>query len=160
MPSHAGSGSTSRGEGQAVWQELANGNVDQGVASGCSVVHRSNNGFQRTADQAPAAVAENYDRELAALQLLLKTQVFVSGEEHVESGFFRNLQELTVGQRVPSLGLGFLDGVPLQRTSNSSGRAVIKQDEHLGADGSFQAARSEIEHGVDLLAGYVEPPAP
>ena len=30
------------------------------------------------------------------------------------------------------------------------------RNEHLGADGSFQAARSEIEHGVDLLAGYVE----
>ena len=85
-----------------------------------------------------------------------ETQVFVSGEEHVESNFFRNLQQLTVGQRVPSLGLGFLDRVRLQRKSNPSGRAVIKQDEHLGAGGSFQAARSEIEHGVDLLAGYVE----
>lgn len=96
------------------------------------------------------------------MEVLLETQVFVSGEQQVESGLFRNLQQLAVGQRVPSLGPGFLDGVRAQRTSNPAidfglmGRAVIKQDEHSGADGSFEAAGGEVEDSVDLLAGYVE----
>lgn len=56
-------------------KRLAKGDVDQGVAPGFSGVHGGSYGFQRTADQAPSAVTENYNRKRSALQILLEAKI-------------------------------------------------------------------------------------
>lgn len=73
-------------------KRLAKGDVDQGLAPGFSGVHGGSYGFQRTADQAPSAVTENYNRKRSALQILLEAKIFVGCEQYFKSSLFGDLQ--------------------------------------------------------------------
>jgi hypothetical protein len=41
----------------------------------------------------PLRVAKHYDRNPAAFQILLVTDVFIGGEQNIKSSFFRRLQQ-------------------------------------------------------------------
>lgn len=70
----------------------------------------------------------------------------------VSSATFSNSPLVSVSQPCALL----LDRMRMERTTNPSWRAMVKEDEHLSADRRFQAARGKFEHGIDLLAGYVK----
>jgi len=50
----------------------------------------------------PLGIAQNYNSNLAAFQILLVGKIFVTCEQHLKSGFFRSIEQFTIFQSVPA----------------------------------------------------------
>lgn len=76
------------------------------------------------------AAGENDEGNAARTQVLLVADAPIGGEQHVEGCVLRSLQERTVVEPVPALGLCGMNGVLSKRADQPLGRTVVKEDEH------------------------------
>lgn len=81
----------------AIRQEgLAFSDVYQSAGSRSCGVHRVGNLLHHGTLQGPSVIAENHDRQFAALQILLVRQICVGREKHLKPSFLGRVQQVAV----------------------------------------------------------------
>ncbi len=62
-------------------------------------------------DEPPSALSKNHDRDLSATQILLKTNIPISGDEDIESRCFRGIEQFSIPETVPAPYASFIHAV-------------------------------------------------
>ena len=86
-------------------------NVDLDEATWCRCRYSLGDLGQPLSDQPPPPSAKHHDRDAAASQTLLMTDVTVSGDEDLKAGSFRRIKQLAVSEGVPASCARFFDGM-------------------------------------------------
>ncbi len=101
------------------------GNFRLGVAAGRGCIHSGGYLPNMALHDTPSRISKHYNRNGAALQILLRRHILVGGQEHRKSGFLGGFQQFPVNELVPPGILRFGDGVTFQGRNKRRGRAVI-----------------------------------
>ena len=72
------------------------GYFHENVASGPGSVHRVHDGSNMNAQRRPLLVAENHNSDLAALQVLLISEVLVGGNQYFKTSGFSRIKQIAV----------------------------------------------------------------
>ena len=78
----------------------------------------------------PLGSSEGYNRKRSALKVLLKPQVLIGGDKHLEACLLQLVQQRSIGQSVPSAGFCFFDVVFREEAGEPSRCSVIEKYTH------------------------------
>lgn len=78
----------------------------------------------------PLGGSEDYNRKRSALKVLLKSQVLIGSDKHLEACLLQLVQQHSIGQSVPSAGLYFFDRVFREEVGKPSRCSVIEKYTH------------------------------
>ena len=82
-------------------------------------------------DHRPLGVPENDERNPARSQVLLVADVLVGRDNHVEARPFGRLDQIAVGEFLPSAGTRLFDDMAIEEPCQPARHPVIEEDEHL-----------------------------
>ena len=104
-------------------------NLNLGIASVDSRIHRRCNFCDTQSSHRPLRSARHHNRYFGAAKILLVSDVLVSGKKNVEPRTLRFGQQVAVGKRVPSTFSSPGDGVARKEPGNPARRSVVKENE-------------------------------
>jgi len=118
------------------------GYIHFGITAGCGCIHSGYDPFNVAAQSRPLLIADNHERDFPALQVLLVTQVLVSGQQKLETCRLRSGDQFAVKKPVPPSFHGFNYPMAMERLPERGGSTVIKEYEHqpLGRGGCTGSA--------------------
>jgi len=116
--------------------------VHFGITAGSRCIDGGHNPFNVPAQSRPLLIADNHERDFPALQVLLVTQVLVSGQQKLETCRLRSGDQFAVKKPVPPSFHGFNYPMAMERLPERGGSTVIKEYEHqpLGRGGCTGSA--------------------
>ena len=111
--------------------DLVEGNLNLRVTASGGGRDRGGDAFDVSSNvRPPGTASEDDDGDTPCGQVLLVADAAVSREEQIECCLLGSVQERSIAERIPALGLCGVDGVPRKRADQPFRRPVIKEDEH------------------------------
>lgn len=108
--------------------------VHFGVAAGCGGVHARGDAFKMQLHERPSGRPGQNDKgDLAARQILLVADSLIRGEQEINGRILGYVQQIAVGQPIPTSGSGRDYRVAAKSSCNAPRRSVVKQNEHRPA---------------------------
>ncbi len=101
----------------------------------------------------PSLLADYYDRNLTVRQILLIANVFIGGQQQVESSLFRCVPRIAILERIPCLLGCRADRVAYEVRTDWHRRCLIENNKHLRRVGGFsvKATGGEFYNRFHLL---------
>ncbi len=109
-------------------------------------------------DESPSAFSQSHNSNSPARKILLVVKILVGGQEHLETRRFGCAKQFSIFQLVPPACPRLRNGVALnQEPGKRSRRAIVEQNEHLGAsDLSLSAMGDKLQNSRYLFARDAE----
>ena len=102
-------------------------NFDFRIATRQGCIHGSNHAVYVAVDCRPLRIAEYYDGDSPAFQVLLVLDIFVRGKQKIEPRFLGYRHQFAVRQSIPASCYGFYNRMTGKPTGNASRCTVVKE---------------------------------
>jgi len=102
------------------------GDLDLDVTAGRGGIHDGGYFADVTLEDAPLGISKHHNGQRSAPQILLYRHVLVRGDQDLEPGFLSGLEQLAVGQPVPTCVFCLGDDVTGKKRNERRGSPVIK----------------------------------